>query len=73
MLPAHTFTVGPVIVVGEVGTAVKAATERVKAALVPQGPTARTERFPVLYVEPKLKVILFVVEVPVAPVGSVHR
>jgi hypothetical protein len=72
VLPAHTFTVGPVIVVGEVGTAVKAATERVKAALVPQGPTARTERFPVLYVEPKLKVMLFEVEVPVAPVGSVH-
>ena len=73
MLPAQTFTVGPVIVVGEVGTAVYAATERVKVALVPHGPTARTERLPVVYVEPKLKVILLVVEVPVAPVGSVQR
>jgi hypothetical protein len=54
------------------GTEVKTITERVKAALVPQGPIARTLKLPVLYVELKLKVILFVVEEPVAPDGNVH-
>jgi len=46
--------------------------ERVNAALVPHGPTARTLIFPVAYVEEKLNVILVLVELPVAPVGKVH-
>ena len=39
---------------------------------MPHGPTARTLKLPVLYVELKLSVMLLVVELPVAPVGKVH-
>jgi hypothetical protein len=60
------------MLVGAVGTAVLAYTGRLKLALVPQGPTARTLKLPVAYVELKLSVMLFVVELPVAPVGNVH-
>ena len=72
MVLTHTPVLGPLIEAGAAGTAVKATTERVNAVLVPQGPTARTIRLPVLYVELKLSVMLLVVELPVAPVGSVH-
>ena len=72
VLPAHTFDDGPLIEVGAAGTAVFAYTERLNTALAPHGPTARTLRLPVLYVELKLSVMLFVVELPVAPVGNVH-
>ena len=72
MLLAHTLVEGPLMDVGAVGTVVNANTDRVNAALVPHGPTARTLKLPVLYVVLKLSVILFVVELPVAPVGKVH-
>ena len=72
MLPAHTLRVGPLRVEGATGTAVLAYTARLYDALVPHGPTARTVKLPVVYVALKLNVMLFVVEVPVAPVGSVH-
>jgi hypothetical protein len=52
--------------------AVKAYTARLNDALVPHGPTARTVRLLVLYVELKLNVMVLVVELPVAPVGNVH-
>lgn len=73
MLPAHTLVVAPVIEDGDVGTAVIAYTPRLNAVLVPHGPTARTLKLPVLYVELKLNVMLLVVELPVAPVGNVHK
>jgi hypothetical protein len=72
VLPAHTDDEGPVKADGATGTAVKAYTARLNDALVPHGPTARTVRLLVLYVELKLKVIVLVVELPVAPVGNVH-
>jgi hypothetical protein len=72
VLPAQTFVVGPLIDVGAAGTAVFAYTARLNAALVPHGPTARTLKLPVAYVELKLSVMLLVVELPVAPVGNVH-
>jgi hypothetical protein len=61
-----------VIETGAAGTAVLAYTKRLNTALVPHGPTARTLKLPVLYVELKLNVMLLVVEVPDAPVGNVH-
>jgi tetrahydromethanopterin S-methyltransferase subunit C len=65
--------VAPVTEDGAVGTAVIAYTTRLNAVLVPHEPTARTLKLAVLYVELKLNVMLFVVELPVAPVGNVHK
>ena len=72
VVPAHTCVAGPVSVEGETGTVVYAYTPRLNNALVPHGPTARTLKLPVLYVELKLSVMVLVVDEPVAPVGNVH-
>ena len=60
------------MVPGVAGLEVYAVTDLQNEALWPHALTARTHKLPVLYVVEKLKVILLVVDVPVAPLGNVQ-
>jgi hypothetical protein len=63
---------GPEIDVGDAGADVNAFRARVYVALVPQGPTALTLKLPVANPPLMLSTMVFVVELPLAPVGNVH-